>query len=342
MKRSFFLWLVPVVLFLSGGQGRADGEGFLRVTSEPAGAMVSVGGEALGATPLLVVHAPGEFRVRAELEGHVTRDESITITENQVTRLHLVMETPRASRRPARRAERARGNLVVTSDRPDAAVFLDGRRVDAAVPLMVRDVRPGVRSVILVSGDRADHVQVTVEPGRTTELDHPFAGDRAREEPVAGETLVAEPPAEKPARPPLLELAIEKPPAPEGERAPLSAFWQEADVIELVVRYREQEEETWQVRKLASTAREGISFELPAGDYLFEVTVAHYREQRGLASLLTGSRRELIRERRESFERRLEPETGYRLVAEVGKAGELSHRFDEAPRPPEPEPPAGD
>lgn len=349
MKNFFATGLVTLVM-LVGGLAPAAGEGFLRVTSEPAGVAISVEGELLGKTPLLAAHAPGEFPLRAELEGHLVREETITIAENEITRLHLEMETPRAARRPGRRAERAHGQLVVTSDRADTVVFLDGRRVDASVPLAVRDVRPGERSLILVSGDRAAYFQVVVVSGQTVEIDHSFDGDRVYQGTVAGETLTGEAPtvapaavtpemaappaAEAPVRLPLLQLAIEKAAAPEGERAPLSTLWQEANVVEMVVRYRPSADESWQVRQLASTAREGISLELPSADYQFELVSTHYREQRGIASLLMRSTREKVREYRDAFTRRLDPDTVYRLVVEVGEANELSHRFEETPRPP--------
>jgi hypothetical protein len=89
--------------------------GTLHIISVPSGARFYVNDEARGSGPLTLSGlVPGEYRVRAELDGYATANKTITLGNGDFVREEI-------------RLSNVMGRLEVRTDPPGAHVLLDGR-----------------------------------------------------------------------------------------------------------------------------------------------------------------------------------------------------------------------
>lgn len=186
--------------------GRERGSGFslaeprratrLSVRTVPSGAVVSLGGDSVGRTPLRRnVVDPGTHRLLVQKEQYVSVDSTVTFQEGQLSSILLVLrqrtgmqeianETPpSSSSRPAQQVQGpaendeeehttapetsqpapspSTGRVRFTSDPPGALVQLDGQQV-GETPTNVEGLTPGTHEVVF---HRSGHVEraATVE-----------------------------------------------------------------------------------------------------------------------------------------------------------------------------------
>jgi hypothetical protein len=127
--------------------------GSLRVLTQPAGADVTVDGEAQGRSPATVEDvAPGSHIVEATLEGYQAASTRVTIEPGRRETVQLTLE--RAS---------IIGRLRVTSDVAGAQVLLDGRVLGTA-PVTEDGVPVGSHQVVVRAPGHADwqqQIQIT-------------------------------------------------------------------------------------------------------------------------------------------------------------------------------------
>lgn len=78
-------------------QPPADVEGTMRITSEPAGALVTVNGIRWGQTPLTVRHLePGEKRVRFSKDGYISAERRLQLTpDNPTQTVRAILAVPK-------------------------------------------------------------------------------------------------------------------------------------------------------------------------------------------------------------------------------------------------------
>jgi formylglycine-generating enzyme required for sulfatase activity len=89
-------------------------DGWLTLTTEPAGAAVTIGGEYRGVTPLDLELTPGrEYEISASLRAHGTATESLQVVSGTTHELHLVLEAET-------------GQVEIVTSPADAEVFVDG------------------------------------------------------------------------------------------------------------------------------------------------------------------------------------------------------------------------
>ncbi len=137
--------------------------GSLHVETTPAGAAISVNGEAKGPSPLDLTGLPvGNYEVRAELRGYEAKTETATIVdgalESQV-KLALTRMAP------------STGTVEVVSDPAGAAVTIDGNRA-GETPVTDLKLRPGPHKVELVAdGHEPWSGSVTIEAGKKARLE---------------------------------------------------------------------------------------------------------------------------------------------------------------------------
>lgn len=138
---------------------RVARQGTLSVTSSPLGALVWIDGSPVGATPLSVGLAPGQYQVRVSLHGHEDFVAAVTVRAGQIARidaqLRLVQRT---------------GTLQVVASVPGAEVWLGGTRVGVSPLSLV--LAEGIHLVqVRAAGFAEFRTQVTIRAGRTTTVD---------------------------------------------------------------------------------------------------------------------------------------------------------------------------
>jgi formylglycine-generating enzyme required for sulfatase activity len=135
-------------------------EGWLSLTTEPAGASISIGSEYRGVSPLEIELAPEiEYEISASLRAHQTTSETIRIASGQTHELHLALiaET---------------GEVEIIATPPDAEVFVDGVSHGVAGQTLHLTAEPH-QIEVRKSGYQAVAGQVTPRPGfpQTIELE---------------------------------------------------------------------------------------------------------------------------------------------------------------------------
>lgn len=132
--------------------------GAVAVTSEPPGATVVVDGENQGRTPLrLDALTPGPHRFEISLDGYDPVERVVTVTAGETEELTVPLE--RGTPRP--------GRVMVTTDREDVFVILDGLSRGRA-PITLERVPPGTHTVRLqAEGAAPQETECVIQFGET-------------------------------------------------------------------------------------------------------------------------------------------------------------------------------
>jgi hypothetical protein len=162
-----------------GGAPAVAANGTLVVTTNPAGAQVTVDGQARGATPLTLALSPGAHNVDLRL-GASARSIPVNITAGQ--ELAQYIELPHAGA--------TSGQLQIKTEPAGAKVTVDGVPVGTS-PMMVVDLAPGEHTVALESELGSVKQTVMIEAGMTASLVVPLRA--APGVPVSGWLAVTSP-----------------------------------------------------------------------------------------------------------------------------------------------------
>ena len=132
----------------------------LTVVTEPAGADLTIDGEAVGASPWTTTQDAGAIvEITARAEGYLSTTRLIRVSEgpSQLTRLALPREAPGDDARPVA--------ITVTST-PWAYVAVDGRVLGKSTPVTV-ELAPGPHTVVVENPleDWSESRTVDVEAG---------------------------------------------------------------------------------------------------------------------------------------------------------------------------------
>jgi hypothetical protein len=157
----------------------AAATGTLVISTNPAGAQVTVDGQARGATPLTLTLPPGAHNVDLRL-GTAARSIPVTITVGQEVAQYI--ELPQAGA--------TTGQLQIKTEPAGAKVTVDGVPVGTS-PMMVVDLAPGEHSVALESDLGSVKQIVVIEAGVTASLLVPLRA--AQGAPVSGWLSVTSP-----------------------------------------------------------------------------------------------------------------------------------------------------
>jgi TonB family protein len=140
--------------------------GFLKVESQPAGAMVQVNGETKGTSPREFPGLPlGAYEVKVDLKGYESKTQSVTLTETK----------PRAELKVVlARSAPVMGSADFVSTPSGASLTIDGAKA-GATPLVGYKLRPGAHSVEMIKeGFERWSGTVNVEVGATTKIEAPL------------------------------------------------------------------------------------------------------------------------------------------------------------------------
>ncbi|MGQ0618448.1 MAG: PEGA domain-containing protein [Panacagrimonas sp.] len=138
--------------------------GNLRISSEPAGAAVTVNGEFRGQTPLSLSLAPGRsHRLRLSAPGHQPAERSLEFTPEQSQDLRVVLEP-------------ILGAVVLAIEPADAKVSIDGRAIEAGTTrLQLTAVAHRVE--VAKAGFATQSTTVTPRPGLEQRVEVKLASD---------------------------------------------------------------------------------------------------------------------------------------------------------------------
>jgi hypothetical protein len=148
--------------------------GRLDLRSDPEGATAFLGGRRLGTTPFTVDLAPGAYEVTLRKEGAADQTFPVRITAGRPTlEIRTLVATGPAPGPSATPAPAEIASLLVYSDPPGAAVYLDDEPLGATDPgsgrLVKSGVAPGTHRLRLTLAGRLDQAQsLEVKPSGPT------------------------------------------------------------------------------------------------------------------------------------------------------------------------------
>ena len=151
--------------------------GVVKVSSEPAGAMVYVGGVAHGPTPVLFELAPGKHTLIVTRDGYAPVTREVVVRAERITRtaVKLVVTPPgkgvRVHETSGGGADAGPGTVAIATEPSGLAVFMNGVQVPLPTPV-VFDIKAGVYELRLErEGKVLFRKTVFVRAGEITELD---------------------------------------------------------------------------------------------------------------------------------------------------------------------------
>ncbi|HNQ34997.1 MAG TPA: PEGA domain-containing protein [bacterium] len=296
-------------------------DGYLHVTSTPAGATVLVDGKEAGKTPLLTTAAAGKHAVLVTLENYKNATQSVTIVAGQVARLDLTLEKETTPTTNGRRwgdiFRGGKGNLTVTSDWKNTQVYIDGQKHTQNAPFTIKDMESGFHSVILVNGDYAIHDRVLVQNGKSVTVEKSFeelkkSWTTASATASAKEALAAKY-AALPAR---ITIQLVKSTSKTSKSDQPFSF-----------QYRKTGTEEWTVKELEWGAKETETFEVEKGTYEFQMIAYHYKDEDILGGILT--QRKKVGEGRVTLTKELVRDTLYTFTLTYDGKSSLTNKLEE-------------
>jgi hypothetical protein len=134
-------------------------QGWVTVTSDPAGAYVKVDGVLKSITPFGSLLPLGEHTIQVDY-GPASRTQKINVSRGGETVVHLEMKTPPAN---------ATGGLQVSTESVAGTVWVDGTARGEA-PVTIQDLAPGSHDVVVKTARNSVTRKVDVRPGTVSSL----------------------------------------------------------------------------------------------------------------------------------------------------------------------------
>jgi hypothetical protein len=154
--------LIGIWLMTGNAVGLPD-TGSVIVTSEPAGAPVTIDGLARGVTPVTVAAPPGTRQVLVG-DSSNARLLTVQVARGSEAAVHLDLRAEPAAATPL-----TTGGLQISTEPSGARVFIDGEARGTA-PMTAADLQPGDRTIRVVGAGTAVTRTVTVQPGTVSSL----------------------------------------------------------------------------------------------------------------------------------------------------------------------------
>ena len=161
MKRKLMLWMVVMILCLSGQRLMAESRVY--ITSKPSDTAVKWDGESIGNTPLLgLVVKIGTYQLEFQKKGYQTKSHTLKVTADGLDYPVHVTLTPVPPSVPRT------GSLRVESQPSGATVYLDSVRQSATTPIIIKGVPAGNHTVqVQKSGYKSVIRTASVAAGKT-------------------------------------------------------------------------------------------------------------------------------------------------------------------------------
>jgi len=165
-RRRFLLIMAIAAVMLvaadwfTGGVTRSwvSGKAELVVTSEPAGATVSIDGAAQGSTPVTLTVEPGHRTLLISHPYHPRHVEHLELTRDERVERQITLEP-------------AWGALLIASNPKGARVTIDGVEQDSATPLQLDRIQAGLHEIVLrIPGRTTQRITAEVLPDTRAEV----------------------------------------------------------------------------------------------------------------------------------------------------------------------------
>ena len=172
MRFTLLLWVIIAAATISEG-------GQVVLTSDPPGSTIFVAGKQLGTTPLTADLPPGPIELTSRFGSLVPVVQTLTPDESQVVAFHF---------------KHAYGTLIVSSDRADAALTIDG--ADFGHPPALVFLTPGAHKVFMAAPNAPDKTRsVDVVEGQRASVQIHFTGSSPETAMVGPSPIVSPSPA---------------------------------------------------------------------------------------------------------------------------------------------------
>ncbi|QDA31598.1 PEGA domain-containing protein [Thermococcus indicus] len=131
--------------------------GTLKITSEPSGAKVYIGGDYKGTTPLTLNLAPGTYDVKLTMKDYEDYTTTVTLSPGETKSLSATLKP-------------AYGYLSVESDPSGAEVYVDGNYI-GTTPITDYKLSPGEHSIRIKKDGYEEYTKtVSVEAGKSVSV----------------------------------------------------------------------------------------------------------------------------------------------------------------------------
>ena len=150
--------------------------GVVKVSTEPAGAMVYTGSVTYGPTPVLFELAPGKHTLIVTRDGYAPATQEVSVRKDRITRtkVRLVVQPGKGIRVHETRdggRDAGPGTVSVATEPPGLTVFMNDVLIPLATPV-VFDLKAGVYKLRLEKDGKVMYRKtVFVRAGEITELD---------------------------------------------------------------------------------------------------------------------------------------------------------------------------
>ena len=168
---------VGALLALRAAAAAAQADaGVVKVSSDPAGAMVYVNSAAYGPTPVLFELAPGTHTMIVTRDGYAPVTQQVVVRKDRITRAKVKLtvlpgDGVRVHETEAGGADVGPGTVTIDTDPPGLTVFMGEVMVPLATPVAF-DMKAGVYELRLESDGKVLFKKtVFVRAGEITELD---------------------------------------------------------------------------------------------------------------------------------------------------------------------------
>jgi len=184
---SAALAIALVCLYAPAANAEPSDAGVVKVSTEPAGAMVYTGSTAYGPTPVLFELAPGKHTLIVTRDGYAPVTHEVQVTKDRITRtkVRLVVQPGKGIRvheTDDGGKDAGPGTVSVATEPPGLQVFMNDVMVPLATPV-VFDLKAGAYELRLQKEGKVMYKKtVFVRAGEITELDLDLAQRRRIDE----------------------------------------------------------------------------------------------------------------------------------------------------------------
>ena len=122
----------------------------LSIKTHPPEALISIGGESIGTTPVRKTDLFGKYNIKIEKEGYETIEEPITVEADTEKTYDLMKLEPKVGK-------------IILKVHPYANVFIDGKEIGEVPPTKIQEVKEGKHTIEFVSKKLNKKITVEVE-----------------------------------------------------------------------------------------------------------------------------------------------------------------------------------
>jgi hypothetical protein len=319
-RKKIYLFLVAMISMLSFTAIAQAADGFLYVSSSPSGASITINGKAVGKAPYTAILPVGTHTIVASLPSYDSATATVAITEGEVARVELALVKGSTLRKKWQAVFSNQGAVTITTDIPQATIYLDSLKRKERTPATIRNLSVGEHTLVLLSGEYAIIRSFTIKRGGTTTIVESFAS-------LANEAV--KPTAEelqkkREALPAKLTIQLQQPPA----TATGSTVWGSNDTAVLQFHYKKQGSTETSIKELSFDAPE-TTVEIEKGIYDITSVGTRYRTTTGWVTIIAGAAKQKLAEVSSSFSKTFAPDTEYKYIFSYDEKGNLTHTVEE-------------